>query len=62
MPAGRFCQPDGGGGGGEFETVTVTAAEVLVFPAASLATAVRARRPFAAVVVFQEIENGAVVS
>src|SRR5256885_16006568 len=40
----------GGGGGGVLATVTVTAAEVPVFPAASRATAVRAWEPLVAVV------------
>ena len=41
-----------------FETVTFTAEEVLVFPAASRATAVRTLAPFAVPVVFHEIEYG----
>jgi len=37
-------------------TVTVTAAEVVWFPAASRATAVSVCEPFEAVVVFQDVE------
>jgi hypothetical protein len=44
------------------ETITVRAAEVVVFPAASRATAVSVCDPFAAVVVFQVTEYGAEVS
>ena len=43
-------------GGGAFDTVTVTAVEVLWFPAASRALAVRKCEPLATVVVFQETE------
>src|SRR5207248_1795196 len=45
-----------------FATVTLTLAAVAVFPAASRATAVRTWTPSATVVVFHEIEYGAVVS
>src|SRR3954470_4860865 len=45
-----------------FDTVTVTAADVVVLPAASRATAVSVCVPFVAVVVFHAIEYGAVVS
>ncbi len=44
------------------ETVTIIFDEVVVFPAASLATAVRVWVPFAAVVVFQVMEYGDDVS
>src|SRR5437667_990090 len=47
---------------GAFITVTLTAAEVAVLPAASRATAVTLWLPFALKVVFQEIEYGAVVT
>ena len=43
-------------------TVTVTATEVVVFPAASRATAVKVCEPLATDVVFHETEYGAVVS
>src|SRR5436190_660398 len=43
-------------------TVTVTALEVLVLPAASRARAVRVCEPFVAAAVFQAIENGEAVS
>src|SRR5437870_10541784 len=43
-------------------TVTPTAAEVAVFPAASRATAVRLCVPLVAKLVFQETEYGATVS
>ncbi len=43
-------------------TVTVTVVDVCVLPAASLATAVSAWVPLPTVVVFHEIEYGAVVS
>src|SRR5438128_618925 len=43
-------------------TVTLTAAEVVVLPAASRATAVTLCEPLLAVVVFQETEYGATVS
>jgi hypothetical protein len=49
-------------GGGAFDTVTVTAAEVVELPAASRALAVRECEPLVAVVVFHEVENGEVVS
>ena len=45
-----------------FETVTLTPVDVVMFPAASLATAVRVCEPFAVAVVSQVIEYGAVVS
>jgi hypothetical protein len=45
-----------------FATVTVTAAEAVMLPAASRATAVRVWDPFDAVAVFQEALYGAVVS
>src|SRR5713226_1384160 len=44
------------------DTMTTTGAEVVVFPAASRATAVKVREPLAAVVVSQSTEYGAVVS
>ena len=44
--------PGPGGGGGALETVTLTAAEVVVFPAASRATAVNECVPLLTVVVF----------
>src|SRR5437899_3356374 len=50
------------GGVVSFATVTLTAAELAVFPAASRATAVNAWEPLEAVVVFQEVEKGDVVS
>ena len=43
-------------GGGAFDTVTVTAVDVLWLPAASRARAVRECEPLATVVVFQETE------
>jgi len=43
-------------------TVTVTAAEVVVFPAASLALAVRVWEPFVACAVFQLVLYGLVLS
>jgi hypothetical protein len=49
-------------GGGAFDTVTVTAAEVVELPAASRALAVRECEPLVAVVVFHEVEYGEVVS
>src|SRR2546421_33925 len=51
-----------GGGGGAVETATVAGAEVAGVPAASRATALIVCVPFAAPVVFQEIEYGAAVS
>jgi len=48
--------------GGAFATVTVTGAEVVRLPAASRAMAVMVCEPFAAPVVFQETEYGALVS
>ena len=42
--------------GGAFDTVTVTAVDVLWFPAASRARAVRECEPLETVVVFQETE------
>src|SRR5207244_3526097 len=48
--------------GGALSTVTLTAAEVAVFPAASRATAVRVCAALVAVVVFQESAYGAVVT
>src|SRR5439155_13299155 len=45
-----------------FETVTVTAADVVVLPAASRARAVSVWLPLLAVVVFHETEYGAAVS
>src|SRR6266516_110387 len=50
------------GGVLSLETVTVTALEVVAFPAASRARAVSVWEPLLAVVVFQETEYGAVVS
>src|SRR5438552_966256 len=47
---------------GAFTTVTLTAAEVAVLPAASRAKAVRVCAPALAVVVSQETEDGAAVS
>src|SRR3989442_1790108 len=47
--------------GGALSTVTVTAVEGAVLPAASRATAVRLWAPLATRVVFQEIEYGAAV-
>ena len=51
-----------GGGVVMFDTVTDLPAEVTLFPAASLATAVRVCAPLVALVVFQVIEYGAEVS
>src|SRR5439155_21030177 len=48
--------------GGALSTVTLTAAEVALFPVASRATAVTLCKPLLAVVVFQETEYGATVS
>src|SRR6266850_1190411 len=48
--------------GGPFETVTITGEEVVRFPAASRATAVRVWEPFPVLAVFQEVEYGAEVS
>src|SRR2546427_5062542 len=48
--------------GAALSTVTATAVEVAVFPAASRATAVRLGEPLATRVVFQEIEYGAAVT
>src|SRR5438552_611852 len=48
--------------GGALSTVTLIAAAVVVFPAASRATAVKLCEPLLAVVVFQETAYGAVVS
>src|SRR2546425_4047474 len=48
--------------GGVLSTVTLTAAEAVVSPAASRATAVRAWAAFVAVVVDQEIVYGAAVT
>jgi hypothetical protein len=45
-----------------FVTVTLTGAEVAVFPAASLATAVKVCEPSATETVFQEEAYGAVAS
>src|SRR5207247_10532598 len=50
------------GGGDPFDTVTLTGDEVVRFPAASLATAVRVCEPLPTVVVFQETEYGEAVS
>src|SRR5438132_7883952 len=50
------------GGGGVFETVTVTLAEVAVFPAASRATAVRVCAALVAVVVSHERAYGATIT
>src|SRR5438552_8969125 len=50
------------GGVVSFNTVRLTVAEVAVLPAASRATAVNAWEPLEAVVVFQEVEKGDVVS
>ena len=47
--------PEITGGVESFDTVTVTAVEVLEFPAASFATAVSECDPAAAAVVFHEI-------
>src|SRR5439155_80447 len=46
----------------ELATVTVTAADVVLFPAASRATAVNTRDPFVAPSVFHEIEYGLATS
>src|SRR2546423_1585338 len=46
----------------ELDAVTGTAADVVVFPAASRARAARVCAPLAAVVVFQGAEYGAAVS
>src|SRR2546426_557345 len=55
--------PDPGGGGGAlFETVTVTPDDVLVFPAASRATAVSVCDPSGTAAVFQLMEYGEAVS
>src|SRR5438445_9232712 len=48
--------------GGLLYTITLTAAEVVVLPAASRATAVKLCEPLLAVVVFQETEYGATVT
>ena len=48
--------------GGMLSTVTLTAAELAVLPAASRATAVKLWLPFAFKVVFQETEYGGVVT
>jgi len=52
----------GGGGGGALATFTVTGAEVLLLPAASRATAVRACVPSLEPAVFHDTEYGAAVS
>ena len=52
----------GGGGGVLLETVTPTAAEVVVLPDASRARAVRTCDPLAIVVVSHDVVYGAVVS
>jgi hypothetical protein len=56
--AGEVMLTDGGvvSGGGAFDTVTVTAADILVLPAPSRALAVSECEPLATVVVFQEAE------
>jgi hypothetical protein len=63
-PAGDVIDTKAGdvSAGGAFETVTVTGAEVTLLPAASRATALIVCVPSAAVVVFQGIEYGALVS
>src|SRR5438552_17420971 len=48
--------------GALLSTVTLTAVEVVVLPAASRATAVKLCEPLLAVVVFQETEYGATVT
>jgi hypothetical protein len=48
--------------GAELSTVTFTAVDVVVLPAASLATAVKLCAPLETPVVFQEIEYGLVVA
>src|ERR687887_453990 len=48
-PGKRAARPPTGGGGTLLETVTVTPAEVVLFPAASRATAVRVWLPLLAV-------------
>jgi hypothetical protein len=50
------------GGGVAFETVTAIAVETVLFPAASLATAVTVWDPLATADVFQDIEYGDDVS
>ena len=56
-------ESDGGGGVTTlFVTVTFTAEEVVVFPAWSLATAVRSLEPLVDWLVFQETEYGEAVS
>src|SRR5439155_864021 len=62
--AGELMLTVGGvvSGGGALATVTVTGAEVVVFPAASRSPTGRLCDLLAAPVVFQEIEYGAVVS
>jgi hypothetical protein len=52
----------GGGGGVPFDTVTVTEVAVVLLPAASRAIAVSVCDPLVAVVEFQVVEYGAVVS
>jgi hypothetical protein len=49
-------------GGGVLFTVTLTTVDVVVFPAASLATAVKVCAPSGTVVLFQTIEYGLEVS
>src|SRR5438093_10228533 len=61
LPAGCVIVTDGPDPFG-FETVTVTAADVVELPAASRATAVSVCVPFVAVSVFHVIEYGAVLS
>ena len=60
-PSWNRTVPDGGGGGAAFDTVTVTAADVVRLPAASRAMAVSVCGPLTAVVVFQDTEYGAAV-
>src|SRR3989344_490559 len=51
-----------GAGPATLSTVAVTEPDVVLFPAASLATAVRTRRPSSTVAVFHEMEYGEEVS
>jgi hypothetical protein len=60
--AGAVMATVGGAQSPVLDTVTVTGLEVVLFPAASSARAVRVCEPVLAVVVFQETEYGALVS
>ena len=56
LEAVRFVGIDGGVVSSVFETIKLTEEDVVVLPAASLATAVRMCEAFVAVVVFHEME------